>query len=149
MEQSEIKALIPHRSPFLLVDKIIELVPGRHAVGLKKVCDNDGCLLADYNGKRMMPGALVLEAMAQVGAVAVLSLPEYRGKTTLLAGIENARFYREVWPGEEIRMEVEIVKLKKKAGKRRGRAMVGENIVVEADLLFVLLDTATMGREVN
>jgi len=149
MDCSQIEAVIPHRSPFLLVDRIIELEPGRRAVGIKKVCDDGSHLLAESNGKRVMPGALVLEAMAQVGAVAVLSLPEHRGKTTLLAGIENARFYREVYPGEEIRMEVEIVKLKKKAGKRRGRAMVEGHIVAEADLLFVLSDASATDREVN
>lgn len=149
MERAQIEALIPHRPPFLLVDRMIESVPGRYSVGLKRVCDDGCCLLADCNGKPVMPGALVLEAMAQVGAVAVLSLPEYRGQTTLLAGIENARFYRNVSPGEEIRMEVEIVKLRKKAGKRRCRAMVGEEIVAEADLLFVLSDTSAMKREVD
>lgn len=149
MDQAQIEAVIPHRSPFLLVDKIIELVPGRRAVGLKKVCDDDRFLLANVNGKRMMPGTLVLEAMAQVGALAVLSLSEYYGKTTLLAGIENARFYREVYPGEEIRMEAEIVRLKKKAGKRRCRAIVGGQLVAEADLLFVLSDAFAMGKEVT
>ena len=149
MNQAQIKAVIPHRPPFLLVDKIVELAPGRSAVGLKKVCDNDGCLLALCNGKRIMSGALVLEAMAQVGAVAVLSLPEHRGKATLMAGIENARFYRDVLPGEEIRIEAEIVTMKRKFGKRRCRAMVEGNVVAEADLLFVLLEATAMEREAS
>lgn len=140
MDQSQIKAVIPHRPPFLLVDRIVELAPGRRAVGLKKVSHNEDCLLACRNGRRVLPGALVLEAMAQVGAVAVLSLPEHRGKTTLLAGIENASFNREVLPGEVIRIEAEIVKLKKKIGRRKCRATVEGNLVAEADLLFVLSD---------
>ncbi len=149
MDQAQIEAVIPHRPPFLLVDKIIELAPGRHAVGLKKVCDNDSCLLALCNVKRIMSGALLLEAMAQVGAVAVLSHPEHRGKITLMTGIENARFYRYVLPGEEVRIEAEIVTMKKKFGKRRCQAIVEGDVVAEADLLFVLLEAAAMEREVS
>lgn len=146
MDQSQIEAIIPHRPPFLLVDKIIELAPGRRAVGLTRVRNDDGCILAEWNGKRIMTGALVLEAMAQVGAVAVLSSSEHRGKTTLLAGIENACFYREALPGEEIRIEADIVKMKGRFGKRRCRATVGNDTVAEAVLLFILSDaTGTEG----
>lgn len=140
MEQWLIEALIPHRPPFLLVDRIIELEPGRRAVGLKKVGDKDSCLLAERKGKSFMPGSLVLEALAQVGAVAVLSLPEHQRKITLMTGIENASFYREVLPGEEIRLEAEIVKINKRAGKRRCRATVGGQTVAEGDLLFMFLN---------
>ncbi|MCL5058113.1 MAG: 3-hydroxyacyl-[acyl-carrier-protein] dehydratase FabZ [Actinobacteria bacterium] len=140
MERWQIEMIIPHRPPFLLVDKIIELVPGQKAVGLTMVSE-DGCLLADCGGgKRAMPGTLVLEVMGQVGAVAVLSLPEHRGKITMLAGIDNARFYGNVPPCAELRVEAEITGLKMNIGRRRCRAKVGETVIAKADLLFVLVD---------
>ena len=136
MEKTKIQEIIPHRPPFLLVDEIIDLVPGRRAVGIKKVSQSDCFLQSHCGGKKTMPGVLVLEAMAQVGSVAVLSLPRNRGSITLLAGIDDAHFYREVQPGEELIMEAEIIKMKKTFGRRRCLARVGEELVARADLLF-------------
>lgn len=141
MELTQIERFLPHRRPFLLVDTLIELVPGRRAAGLKKVSHDGGLLLPAYKGLPVMPGALLLEAMAQVGAVAVLSLPENQGKTTLLAGIEKACFYREAILGEEVLLEAEIMKMKQKAGRRRCRALVEGTVIAEADLLFVLVES--------
>lgn len=137
MGKVQIEKIIPHRPPFLMVDEIVDLIPGSRAVGVKRVVSAD-CLLPSCGGKKAMPGVLVLEAMAQVGSVAVLSLPEHRGKITLLAGIDNAHFYGELMPGEEIRIEAEITRIKKGFGRRRCLARVGEKLVAEADLLFFL-----------
>ena len=120
-----------------MVDEIVELEPGKRAVGIKRIGVAESCLLGERAGQAVPP-VLLLESMAQVGAVAVLSLPANRGKITLLTGIENARFYMEVFPGEEIRVEAEIVRVKGRFGRRRCRAVVGSNMVAEAEILFAL-----------
>lgn len=139
MNISEIEAIIPHRHPFLLIDSITELVPGKWAVGLKKVSMDDVFLQAGPDGKHVLPPVLVLESMAQVGAVAVLSCPQYRNKITLLAGINGARFFRDVLPGNELRLEAEITRLKGKMGRRNCRALVGDTVVAKAEILFALV----------
>ncbi len=135
----EIEGIIPHRYPFLLVDGISELTPGSRAVGHKRVSAGEFFLQKGPGGKQILPRALVLEAMAQVGSVAVLSHPLYRGKSTLLAGINGATFMREVMPGDVIRLEAEITKVKGKIGKRKCRALVRDLLVAKADILFALV----------
>lgn len=139
MNISEIEAIIPHRYPFLLIDSITELVPGKWAVGRKKVTIDNVFLQVGPDGKHVLSPAIVLEAMAQVGAVAVLSCPQYRNKITLLAGINGARFYRDVLTGDELRLEAEITRLKEKIGRRSCRALVGDTVVAKADILFALV----------
>ena len=143
MERSEIETIIPHRYPFLLIDRIVELKPGRRAIGLKLVTENDQYMQALPGYRPSMPGVLILEALAQVGAVALLSSPLYYGKVTLLTGINGAHFYYEVFPGDELRLEAEITRIKGKMGKRKCQALVGKNIVAEAELLFFLIDKTT------
>jgi len=135
----EIEAIIPHRFPFLLVDRISELVPGKWAVGHKRVSTGEFFLQAGPGDKQMLPRALVLEAMAQVGAVAVLSHPRHRGKSTLLAGINGAGFFKDVTPGDELRLEAEITQFKGRMGKRKCRALVGDVLVAKAEILFALV----------
>ncbi len=137
MDRQFIESIIPHRSPFLMVDEIVELEPGKRAVGIKRIYASASCLPGE-RCVQAVPPVLLLESMAQIGAVAVLSLPGNRGKITLLTGIENARFYTEVLPGEEIRVEAEIVRMKGRFGRRRCRAAVGGNMVAEAEILFAL-----------
>ncbi len=105
----DIQKIIPHRYPFLLVDKIIEIEGGKKAVGIKNVTINEPFFQGHFPGNPIMPGVLIVEAMAQVGAVAVLSLEENKGKLAVFAGIDNARFKKQVKPGDTLRMEVELI----------------------------------------
>jgi len=132
--------IIPHRYPFLLVDRIEELVPGVGAVGIKNVTANEQFFQGHFPGYPVMPGVLIIEAMAQVGAVAVLSTPEFTGKLALFAGIDKARFRRQVVPGDVLRMEVELVRLRGTLGKSRATAHVGDDLAAEAGLLFAIVD---------
>ena len=136
----EIRDLIPHRYPFLLVDRIEEVEPGVRAVGIKSVTQNEPFFQGHFPDYPVMPGVLIVEAMAQVGAVGVMSLEEYRGKLALFAGIDGVRFRRQVVPGDVLTMEVEIVRLKGKIGRGKGRAMVGGERVCEAELMFAFAE---------
>ena len=135
-----IRKLIPHRYPFLLVDRIEEIEPGIRAIGIKNVSQNEPFFQGHFPGYPVMPGVLVLEAMAQVGAVGVMGLEEYRGRLALFAGIDGVRFRRQVIPGDVLTMEVEILRLKGRAGRGAGTARVGSERVCEAELLFVFAE---------
>ncbi|MCL5040820.1 MAG: 3-hydroxyacyl-ACP dehydratase FabZ [Firmicutes bacterium] len=143
----QIQQVIPHRYPFLLVDRIIELEGGKRAVGLKNVSSNEPFFQGHFPGRPVMPGVLIVEAMAQVGAVALLSLPENKGKIGLFAGIDNVRFRRTVEPGDQLRLEVEITRSKGAIGKGHGRALVGDEVAAEGDLLFALAPGADFSAE--
>ncbi|MDQ3567960.1 MAG: 3-hydroxyacyl-ACP dehydratase FabZ [Actinomycetota bacterium] len=136
----EIRDLIPHRYPFLLVDRIEEVEPGVRAVGIKSVTQNEPFFQGHFPDYPVMPGVLIVEAMAQVGAVGVMSLEEYRGKLALFAGIDGVRFRRQVVPGDVLTMEVEIERLKGKIGRGKGRATVGGERVCEAELMFAFAE---------
>lgn len=140
MNIKEIMDILPHRYPFLLVDKIDELVPGVRAAGIKNVSANEPFFQGHFPGYPVLPGVLIIEAMAQVGAVAVLSIPEFAGKLALFAGIDKARFRRQVVPGDVLRMEVELLRIRIGLGKGKGTAKVGDELVAEAELLFALVD---------
>jgi 3-hydroxyacyl-[acyl-carrier-protein] dehydratase len=131
-----IRELIPHRYPFLLVDRIEELEPGVRAVGIKNVSQNEPFFEGHFPDYPVMPGVLVVEAMAQVGAVGVMALEEYRKKLALFAGIDGVRFRRQVVPGDVLTMEVEILRLKGRVGRGKGAARVGSERVCEAELMF-------------
>ena len=135
-----IRKLIPHRYPFLLVDRIEEIEPGIRAIGIKNVSQNEPFFQGHFPDYPVMPGVLVIEAMAQVGAVGVMGLEEYRGKLALFAGIDGVRFRRQVIPGDVLTMEVEILRLKGRAGRGKGTARVGSERVCEAELLFVFAE---------
>lgn len=132
--------VIPHRYPFLLVDRIEEMAPGVRAVGIKNVTINEQFFQGHFPGHPVMPGMLIIEAMAQVGAVAVLGTPEFAGKLALFAGIDKARFRRQVVPGDVLRMEVELVRMRSTLGKSRAIARVGGDLAAEAELLFAIVD---------
>lgn len=136
LDINRIKELLPHRYPFLLVDRVVELEPGKRAVALKNVTVNEPFFAGHFPDYPVMPGVLIVEALAQVAAVTVLSLEEYRDKLPLFAGIDKTRFRRQVVPGDVLRLEVEILQLRGKVGKCRGTAYVGPDRVAEAELLF-------------
>lgn len=140
LDINQIKEIIPHRYPFLLVDKIMEMEPGKRAVGIKNVTVNEPFFQGHFPGCPVMPGVLIIEAMAQVGAVSVLSMPEFAGKLALFAGVEKAKFRRRVIPGDTLKIEVEMVKLRGKIGKARAVARVGEDLAAEAELMFAVTE---------
>ncbi len=138
LEAADIMRIIPHRHPFLLIDRVVELDPGKHVVAMKSVTANEPQFTGHFPGRPIMPGVLMVEALAQAGAVAVLSLPEYRGKLVLFAGIDECRFRRTVLPGDTLRLEVTLEKLRGVFGRGRGVASVDGEVAVEATISFVI-----------
>ena len=134
----EIQEIIPHRYPFLLIDKIEELEPGIRAVGYKNVTMNEYFFQGHFPTEPVMPGVLIIEALAQVGAVSVLSLPENKGKIAYFAGINNAKFRQKVVPGDVLRLEVEIIKRKGPIGIGKAIATVDGKKVAEAEVTFAI-----------
>ncbi|GIN90869.1 3-hydroxyacyl-[acyl-carrier-protein] dehydratase FabZ [Siminovitchia terrae] len=138
MDIQQIKEIIPHRYPFLLVDRILEIEEGKRAVGLKNVTANEEFFNGHFPDYPVMPGVLIVEALAQVGAVAMLKREENRGKLAFFAGIDKCRFKRQVKPGDQLHLEVEIVRVKGPMGKGKGIARVGEEIVCETEIMFAI-----------
>lgn len=140
LDINQIKQILPHRYPFLLVDKIIELEPGKRVVGLKNVTANEEYFNGHFPGYPVMPGVLIIEALAQTGAVGVLTLDEYKGKLVLFAGINNVKFRRQVVPGDQLRLEIEVTKLRGRVGKCEAKAYVDEDLAVEGELMFAIAE---------
>jgi 3-hydroxyacyl-[acyl-carrier-protein] dehydratase len=137
-EAAEIMQIIPHRYPFLLIDRILELEKGKRVVAVKSVTANEPQFTGHFPGRPIMPGVLMVEALAQAGAVAVLSLPENRGKLALFAAIDDCRFKRTVVPGDRLLLKVEVEKLRGMFGRARGVASVDGEVAVEATLSFII-----------
>lgn len=140
LESKDIQKIIPHRYPFLLVDRIISLEPGQKAVGIKQVTFNEPFFPGHFPGNPIMPGVLQVEALAQVGAVALLSLEEYKGKLAVFAGIDQLRFKKQVLPGDTLRLEVEIISMRRNIGKGNAVAYVGDQVACKGEIMFALTD---------
>lgn len=139
LDVTDIQAIIPHRYPFLLVDRIVELEVGKRAVGIKNVTVNEPFFQGHFPGYPVMPGVLIVEALAQVGAVAVLSMDENKGKLGFFAGIDQFRFKEQVKPGDTLTLEVEMTRVRGSVGKGRGTAKVKDKVVAEGELMFALV----------
>ncbi|MCC8106712.1 MAG: 3-hydroxyacyl-ACP dehydratase FabZ [Clostridiales bacterium] len=133
LDTKQIMEILPHRSPFLLVDRIDELEPGVRAVGHKSVTYNEPFFAGHFPQEPVMPGVLICEALAQVGAVAILSLEQYKGKIVLFGGINKARFRQKVVPGDVLRLEMEVVKVKGPVGIGKATAYVERYVKQDAD----------------
>lgn len=138
LEAQDIKEIIPHRYPFLLVDKVIEKEEAKRIVGLKNVTINEPFFQGHFPDHPVMPGVLILEALAQVGAIAVLDMEENKGKIGFLAGVDKCRFKREVQPGDQLQLEVEILRMKGPVGKGKGIATVNGETACEAEITFAI-----------
>lgn len=140
LEAADIMRILPHRHPFLLVDRVIELEPPHRAVGIKQVTANEPHFQGHFSGYPVMPGVLIVEAMAQVGGVAVLSSPEYANKLALFAGIDKVRFKRQVKPGDTLRIEVELAQIRRGIGMGAGSATVDGELACRGEIMFALVD---------
>lgn len=134
----EIMEIIPHRYPFMLIDAIEELEPGVRGIGRKCVSMNEPYFQGHFPGNPVMPGVLIIEALAQVGAAVLLVRPEWKGRTAYFAGIDKARFRQKVVPGDVLRLETTILKIKGPVGVGKGVATVNGRVTAEAELTFAL-----------
>lgn len=138
LDIQQIKEIIPHRYPFLLIDKILEVEEGVKAVGIKNVTVNEPFFQGHFPDYPVMPGVLIVEALAQVGAVAILKSPANKGKLVLFAGIDNLRIRSQVKPGDTLELSVEITRLKGPIGKGKAVAKVDGKVAVDGELMFAV-----------
>ncbi|AAO34785.1 3-hydroxyacyl-[acyl-carrier-protein] dehydratase FabZ [Clostridium tetani] len=134
----DILQILPHRYPMLLIDKVETVEPGKKIVAYKNVTFNEGFFRGHFPHEPVMPGVLIIEALAQAGAIAVLSLDEFKGKIPYFAGINKAKFRKKVIPGDTLKLEVEMIKLRGSAGIGKGIAKVNEKVVAEAEIMFMI-----------
>jgi 3-hydroxyacyl-[acyl-carrier-protein] dehydratase len=137
LTKEDIKTIIPHRDPFLLIDEVTELEPGKRVVAIKRVSEEEYYFKGHFPGQPVMPGVLQIEALAQAGAVCVLSLPEHKGKIAYFAAIDRAKFRGMVTPGDELRLEVELGNLRSRGGKGVAAAYKGDKLVCSCEITFM------------
>jgi 3-hydroxyacyl-[acyl-carrier-protein] dehydratase len=139
LDINEIMKIIPQREPFLMIDKVEELNPGESCIAYKNVCINEPHFRGHFPGQPIMPGVLIVEALAQTGAVAILSLPENKGKNALFGGIDKLRFKKQVVPGDVLKLEVKIIKQKGPVGVGEATATVDGKIAAKGELTFAIV----------
>ena len=139
LEKDEIKKIIPQREPFLMIDKVEEYVPGESAIAIKEVKEDEYYFKGHFPGNPIMPGVLIVESLAQTGAVAILSMEENKGKNALFGGIDKLRFKKQVVPGDTLRLEVKIIKKKGPIGIGEAVATVDGKIAVKGELTFAIV----------
>ena len=138
MNKEQIKEIIPHREPFLLIDEILEMEVGKSVKAAKHVSADEYYFQGHFPAEPVMPGVLIVETMAQAGAVAVLSMPEYKGKTAYFGGIKNAKFRQKVVPGDTLDIEVNLEKMKRSAGTATCTATVNGKMACKCEILFAI-----------
>lgn len=138
LDITEIKKIIPHRYPMLLIDRVEELIPGKKAVAKRNVTINEELFNGHFPGNPVIPGVLIVEALAQTGAVALLSLPEFKGKTAYFGGIKSAKFRKVVRPGDSLRLEVTLEKIRNNVGLGKAVATVDGKKACTAELTFMI-----------
>jgi 3-hydroxyacyl-[acyl-carrier-protein] dehydratase len=143
LEIEQIKAILPHRSPFLLVDRVVELEADRRIVGLKNVTSNERYFIAGPGGVPTMPASILTEAMAQAGAILILSKPENRSRLIYFMGIDRVRYRRPVVAGDQVLLECVVIRLRSKMGTLRGRGLVDGKVVCEGEMTFALGERPT------
>jgi 3-hydroxyacyl-[acyl-carrier-protein] dehydratase len=138
LNSNDIQKIIPHRHPFLLVDRVLEMDVGKSIKAIKNVTASEAHFNGHFPDEHVMPGVLIVEALAQAGAVALLSHEDYKGKTAYFAGIDKCRFKRKVLPGDTLTLELEITRLKGVVGKGTGKAYVDGELACKADITFAV-----------
>jgi len=147
LDITQIQSILPHRYPFLLVDRIVDYEPGKHVVGVKNVTLNEPFFAGHFPGAPVMPGVLIVEAMAQTAGVMMLaSLPDRETKLVFFTGIDGAKFRRPVVPGDQLRLELTVLKLRPRYIKLRGEAYVDGQLVAEAEISSALVDRSIVAR---
>lgn len=139
LDIEQIRAILPHREPFLLIDRVVELEPGVRAIGIKNVTVNESFFRGHFPQRAIMPGVLIIEVMAQAGGVMILALPEHRGKLAYLGTVNNAKFRRPIVPGDVLRAEVKLVRARGNTGRVDCIVRVEDNVVAEAEIMFALV----------
>lgn len=134
----EIKDILPHRYPFLMIDRVEEVVEGKSAKGYKNVTINENFFNGHFPDYPVMPGVLILEALAQIGAICILSQEEFKGKIGFLVGADKVRWKKQVTPGDKLNLEIEIVRLRGSIGVGKGKATVDGSIVCEGEIMFAI-----------
>ena len=138
LNTQEIQEILPHRYPMLMLDTVEELVPGEKTVAIKNITINEEVFQGHFPGEPVMPGVLIVEALAQAGSIPLLTLPDFKGQTAYLGGLNKVKFRQKVVPGDVLRLQVDIVKLKKFAGIGYGQAFVGDKKVCEVEMTFII-----------
>lgn len=138
LDREQIKEIIPHRDPFLLIDEVVEMEEGKRIIAIKYVREEEYYFQGHFPQEKVMPGVLIVEALAQAGAVAILSMEEHRGKIAYFGGIKEAKFRQKVFPGDTLRLEVVMERLRSKAGYGKAKAYLGDKLACECEIMFAI-----------